>query len=148
MEEKITCSRLENMKIFICASKHHYDKVEPFWRKLEAVGHIVTLPNSYDEPMKEEEMKKIGSEAHREWKANMIKYQDAKVIANDAILVLNFEKNSQPNYIGGAAFLEIFRAFDAGKKIFLLNPIPEGIFTDELLAMGPIVINGDLTKII
>lgn len=135
------------MKIFICASKHNYDKVEPFWRKLEAMGHIVTLPNSYDEPMKEEEMKKIGSEAHRKWKADMIKKQDAKVVTNDAILVLNFEKRGQSNYIGGAVFLEIFKAFDARKKIFLLNPIPENIFKDELLGMGPTIINGDLTKI-
>lgn len=136
------------MKIFICASKHNYDKVEPFRQKLEAMGHIVTLPNGYDEPMKEEEMKKMGPEIHRKWKANMIKYQDVKVVANDAILVLNLEKKGQLNYIGGAAFLEIFRAFNAGKKIFLFNPVPENIFTDELLAMGPMIIDGDLTKII
>ncbi len=78
----------------------------------------------------------------------MLKKQDAKVLANDAILVLNFEKNGQPNYIGGATFLEIFRAFNADKKIFLFNSIPENIFKDELLGMNPVVINGDLSKIV
>jgi len=136
------------MKIFICASKHNYDKVAPVKARLEAMGHIITPPNSYDEPMKEEEMKVISAEAHRKWKADMIKLQDAKVKSNDAILVLNYEKNGQPNYIGGATFLEIFRAFDAGKKIFLINPVPDGIFKDELLGMGPIVINGDLAKMV
>ena len=58
--------------------------------------------------------------------------------------MLNFEKNGQVNYIGGATFLEIFRAFDIGNKIFLYNPIPQNIFEDELKAMDPTVINGDL----
>jgi len=136
------------MKIFICASKHNYDKVEPVKIKLETMGHVITLPNSYDEPMKEEEMKKVSPEAHQQWKSDMLKKQDAKVLANDAILVLNFEKHGQPNYIGGATFLEIFRAFDADKKIFLFNPVPEGMLKDELLGMNPIVINGDLNKIL
>ncbi len=135
------------MKIFICASKHNYDKVAPIKAQLETLGHIVTLPNSYDEPMKEEEMKKISPEAHQKSKADMLKHQDAQVLANDAILVLNFEKHGQPNYIGGATFLEIFRAFDADKKIFLFNPIPDNIFSDELLGMNPMVIDGDLSKI-
>ncbi|MBI2635634.1 MAG: hypothetical protein HYW79_03815 [Parcubacteria group bacterium] len=135
------------MKIFICASKHNYDKVGLIKQKLEALGHFVTLPNSYDNPMKENEMKEIGPDAHQKWKADMLKNQDTKVLANDAILVLNFDKNNQSNYIGGATFLEVFRAFDSGKKIFLFNPIPDCIFTDELLGMNPSVINGDLSKI-
>jgi hypothetical protein len=73
-----------------------------------------------------------------------MRLQDPKVRANDAILVLNFEKNGQANYIGGATFLEIFRAFELEKKIFFFNPIPDNIFKDELVAMNPIVINGDL----
>ncbi|MDE2019583.1 MAG: hypothetical protein KGJ13_04510 [Patescibacteria group bacterium] len=48
---------------------------------------------------------------------------------------------------GGATFLEIFRAFDAGKKVFLFNPIPDNIFKDELLGMNPTVINGKLEMI-
>lgn len=135
------------MKIFIVCSKHFYHLVPPIKEALERAGHIITLPNSYDAPFKEEEMKKIGAEEHRIWKAGMIHLQLEKVKDNDAVLVLNFEKNSQQNYIGGATFLEIFRAFDLGKKIYLYNPIPENIFEDELKAMGPIVINGDLSLI-
>jgi len=136
------------MKIFICASKYNYDKVASIKIKLEECGHVITVPNSYDEPMKEEDMKKIGSEAHQKWKSGMIHLQKEKIMANDAILVLNFEKNGQANYIGGATFLEIFRAFDAGKKIFMYNPIPDGILRDEVLGMNPNVINGDLNKIV
>lgn len=135
------------MKILICASKHHYDTIAPIQATLEGIGHAVMLPNSFDAPMKEEEKKKEGPEAHREWKAMMLHKQSEKVLANDAVLVLNFDKGDKKNYIGGATFLEIFRAFDAGKKIFMWNPIPEGILTDELCAMGPVVINGDISKI-
>ena len=92
-------------------------------------------------------MKKISAEAHQQWKAGMIRLQAEKVAANDAILVLNFEKNGQPNYLGGATFLEIFRAFDAGKKVFLFNPVPDNIFKDELLGMNPMVINGNLALV-
>jgi len=73
---------------------------------------------------------------------------DGKIIkANDAILVLNFEKNGQKNYIGGSVFLEMFKTFDLDKKIFLYNPIPESTLKDEIIGFGPVIINGDLTKI-
>ncbi|MFA5999816.1 MAG: hypothetical protein WC783_02435 [Candidatus Paceibacterota bacterium] len=136
------------MKIFICASKYNYGYVAQIKEELENLGHTITVPNSYDEPMKEEEIKKMGIEEHSKWKGAMIRLQKEKVDANDCILVLNFDKNEQKNYIGGATFLEIFRAWDSGKKVYLYNPIPECNFTDELIGMGVEVINGDLKKII
>lgn len=135
------------MKIFICASKYNYGHVSEIKNKLESMGHVVTVPNSYDEPMKEEDVKKLGIEEHRKWKGNMIRLQKEKVDANDCILVLNFEKNGQPNYIGGATFLEIYKAFESNKNVYLYNPIPESNFKDELIGMGVLVINGDLSKI-
>lgn len=135
------------MKIFICCSKHLYPHVASIKESLEKQGHIITLPNSYDNPSKEEEVKKVSSEEHRKWKADMIRSQEVKVRENDGILVLNLEKHGQKNYIGGATFLEIFKAFELDKKIFLYNPIPDNFLKDELLGMGVEVINGDLTKI-
>ena len=132
------------MKIFICCSKHIYNRISPIKETLEKTGHIITLPNSYDVPMKEEEMKKIGAEEHKNWKASMLRLQKEKVEKNDALLVLNMEKNGQKNYIGGATFLEIFMAFELGKKIYLFNPITDSLLKDELLGMGPIIINGNL----
>ncbi len=135
------------MKIFICSSKYIYDKIPPIKEELEGAGHLITLPNSYEEPMKEEEMKKVGERDHVEWKAAMIRTHRGKIEDNDAILVLNFEKNDIKNYIGGATFLEIYEAFMQNKKIFLYNPIPEGILADELRGFGPIILNGDLSQI-
>ncbi len=132
------------MKIFICSSKHFYSKIAPIKEALESAGHIITLPNSYDYPMKEEEMRKLSAQKHQEWKGSMLRLQKEKVSANDAILVLNFEKNGIKNYIGGATFLEMYDAFRLDKKIYLYSDIPEGMLADEIIGFAPVLINGDL----
>lgn len=135
------------MKLFICSSKHLYHLIPPIKEKLESMGHEITLPNSYDDPMFEERIKKEGQARHAEVKAKLLREQVKKIHANDAILVINYEKNGQKNYIGGATFLEIFKAFELDKKIYLMNPIPDNIFKDELIGMSPIIIQEDLSKI-
>lgn len=77
----------------------------------------------------------------------MLKKDEKNILHQEAILVLNFEKKRIPNYIGGATFLEIYKAFELNKKIFFYNPLPKCSFTDELIAIDPIIINGDLNKI-
>lgn len=135
------------MKIFICASKHLYHRIPEIKEKLEKAGHIVMPPNSYDEPFKEEDMKKASKEEHIKWKQSMMKLHEPKIKANDAILVLNFEKHGIKNYIGGATFMEIIKAWELEKKIFLYNEIPDNIFKDELIAINPTIINGNLNLI-
>jgi hypothetical protein len=135
------------MKIFICSSKYFYQKIPDIKEYLESLDHIITLPNSYDYPMKEEEIKKVGRTQHSKWKGDMIRLQNKKINDNDAILVLNFEKNNYKNYIGGATFLEMYKAFELNKKIFLFNDIPEGILKDEIIRFNPIIINGNLNLI-
>lgn len=67
----------------------------------------------------------------------------------DALLVLNFEKKGIANYIGGNAFMEIGWAFVLERKVFLWNPIPEiPYYKSEIEAVRPIIINGDVTKIL
>lgn len=135
------------MRIFITASNRFYDRVANIKSELESMGHKVTLPNGYEDSVKEIDTHKLSPSRYQRWKAEMIK-TDGKIIgANDAILVLNFEKNGQKNYIGGAVFLEMFKAFDLGKKIFLFNPIPESMLKDEIIGLGPVIINGNLAKI-
>ena len=135
------------MNIFLCCSKHFYNKIPPIKAGLEKRGHLVTLPNSYDNPAKEAEMKSVGYKEHATWKAGMLREQVKKVAANDAVLVLNFEKDGQANYIGGATFLEMYKAFELEKKIFLYHPAPDGMLKDEILGFEPLVINEDLSLI-
>ena len=135
------------MKLFIACSKHFYKEIPSIKEKLEKAGHKVAMPNSYNEPMKEEAMKKQSKEEHIKWKSEMLKRDKQNIMPNDAVLVLNFEKNDIPNYIGGATFLEIFRAWEMNKKIFLYNPIPENIFKDEMIGMNPTILNKDISLI-
>ena len=71
------------------------------------------------------------------------------ILESDAILVVNLEKNGIKNYIGGNVLIEMGQAHVTDKKIFLLNDIPEvSAYIDEIKAMQPISLNGDLSKLI
>lgn len=135
------------MKIFICASRHLYNQIAQAKKALEEKGFILTMPNNYDDPMREEEIKKLGQEEYSQWKKEMLILQKQKVEKNDVILVMNLEKNGQENYIGGATFLEMYQAFELGKKVYLYNPIPDNMLKDEIIGMNPVIINGDLELI-
>jgi len=135
------------MKIQIICSKYFYDRIPQIKNKLVKKGFDVAMPDSYDNPFREEEIKKMSREEHIEWKQKMMLHHEVMIRECDAVLVLNFEKNGQKNYIGGATFLEIFKAFELKKKVFLYNPIPCNIFTDEILGINPVVIDGDLERI-
>jgi len=135
------------VKIFIACSKHFYHQIPTIKDVLEKRGHILAMPNSYDQPMKEEEMKLLSPEEHIKWKGEMLRKDKENIEPNDAILILNYEKKGQPNYVGGATFLEMFRAWEMGKKLFLLNPIPDNLLKDEIIGFNPVILNGNLELI-
>lgn len=135
------------MKIFIICSKKFYDQIPPIKEQLEKSGHIITLPNCYDNPGTEDKYRQLGQTEHSKWKAEMLKHSTEVIENNDAVLVLNFTKNGIENYIGGATFLEMYDAFRYDKKIFLYNSIPDGILADEIIGFEPIIIDKNLNKI-
>ena len=135
------------MKILIICSKRFYGRIPEIKKSLENNGHIVFLPNCYDEPDTETKMWNLGKEKHQEFKAKMYKQSEDTISKVDAVLVLNFDKDDNKNYIGGATFLEMYDAFRLNKKIYLYNDIPEGILYDEIEGFNPIIINGSLEKI-
>ena len=135
------------MKIFIICSKRFYENIPAIENELKEAGHLLTMPNCYEDPSTEEKYRKLGVEEHAKWKGQMIEQSIDVIKDNDAVLVLNFEKDDAKNYIGGATFLEMYDAFRLGRKIFLYNDIPEGILHDEIAGFRPVVLNGDLSKI-
>lgn len=67
----------------------------------------------------------------------------------DMVLILNYDKHGIAGYIGGNSFLEMGFAYILKKPIYLLNPIPKmPYYETEIIAMKPIVIDGDLNKVI
>ena len=112
-----------------------------FEKNLIKLDHKVIVPFSTKEI--------IGKKAHDKLKVDrdLIRYYYHEIKKSDAIFVPNFTKNGIKNYIGGNTLMDMSFAYVHNKKIFLLNPVPEISYKDEILAMDPIVINGDLSKI-
>ena len=139
------------MKILIICSKQFYPKIEEIKKVLENSKIEVFLPNCYDDPKEEERMWNLGKKEHQEFKAKMYKQSEETIKNMDAVLVLNYDKEKSgityKNYIGGATFLEMYDAFRLGKKIFLMNNIPEGMLFDEIDGFNPIIINENLELI-
>ena len=136
------------MKVLIICSKQFYSEIGMIKDYLEKKNVDVFLPNCYDDPKKEKRMWDLGKKEHQQFKAKMYKQSEDTIKNMDAVLVLNYDKEKNnivyKNYIGGATFLEMYDAFRYGKKIFLMNPIPEGILFDEIEGFNPIIINGNL----
>lgn len=77
-----------------------------------------------------------------------LKQHYKNICVSDAVLVVNLEKNGVKNYIGGNVLIEMGQAFVNEKAIFLLNSIPEAVsYRDELLAMAPNCLDGNLSSI-
>jgi len=119
--------------------------------KLNEMGHegiICSVMEDLALGKNPELMKKI-EENHAQVKKDggFIKWYYNSIVNSDAILVLNYDKDDIKNYIGGNTLMEMGFAHVHNKKIFLLNPVPEISYKDEILAMEPVILNGDLSKI-
>jgi nucleoside 2-deoxyribosyltransferase len=142
------------MKIAICSSLDFLNKIKEIADQLTQRGFEVIIPQTAEMILNGEvtlkeilEEKKTGEISKRAVKQNSIRYYFERIQETDAILVLNFNKKGIKNYIGGNVFLEMGFAHVLSKKIFLLNEIPIMNYTDEIKAMGPTILNGDLNKI-
>ena len=137
------------MIITICGSMQFHEKMRAVQKELKSAGHTVLMPKSielmdtigYVHPTIDEE--KIRAKIQHDF----IREHFRKIEKCDAILVLNYTKKRTKNYIGGNTFLEIGLAYWLGKKIFLLNPIPDMDYMTELRAMKLMVLHGNLARI-
>ncbi|MBZ9577670.1 hypothetical protein KJA13_01390 [Patescibacteria group bacterium] len=144
------------MKIVICASIDFTRKIKEMADMLLRQGHEVEIPfysqKILDGEVSLEEFLRIKQkdgdiDFRKKAEEDLIKRYFRLIKDSDAALVVNIDKKGIKNYIGGNTFLEMGFAYVLNKKIFLLNDIPEVPYKDEILAMEPIIINGDLGKI-
>jgi len=136
------------MKILILGSMSFTPEMVKIGEQLKNLGHKVTLPCFIEEYSKcntREEMhnaaikNKLSYDLYKEY-YNLIK-------ETDAIIIINEEKNKIPNYIGANSLIEMSFAHILGKKIFLLNDIPNMPYSDEIKAMNIICLKKDFSKI-
>jgi len=136
------------MTITICASMNFLDKMAEAEKTLRKMGHQVLVPEGLTMVKKGWHVPKTtAGRIKAKIKYDFIKKHFEKIEKSQAILVLNYDKDGHENYIGPNTFLEMGIAYWLGKKIYLINPIPRFYCWEEVKAMRPVVLNGDLEKI-
>ena len=136
------------MKIVICGSMSSSVEMLAAKNELVRMGHEVVLPHDTElyatqvlksETAHESTQNKIQGDLIRKY---------FEIIKNsDAVLVVNLDKNGVSHYIGGNSFLEIAFGHVLGKEVYILNELPEMSYLDELRAMQPTILYGDLSRL-
>ena len=137
------------MKIGIIGSMQFTDKMLEYCEKLRELGHDAFLTDLHKTMVgkTDEEIEII--KLHQKNNMDAIREFWRMMQGADAVLVLNLDKNGVKNYVGGNTLMEIGFAHVLDQKIFMLNPIPEMPYCkSEIEAVKPIIIGGDLKKII
>ncbi len=116
-------------------------------KSLNKRGFETVLPEGVENHLENEDLKKKEEDSNTKIKGDLIRGYYKKIQDSDALLVLNYDKNNIPNYIGGNTFIEMAFACVLNKPIYLLNPIPGISYSTEIEAMEPIILNGDLDRI-
>lgn len=129
------------MKIAICGSMKFGKEMLQIKKELEDKGDQVVVPANVESYANgnisiEDKWEKIELDVFKSY-FNKIKEQDA-------ILVINKSKNNIDGYVGGNSLIEMAFAHILDKKIFLLHQIPKMSYSDEIEAMKPVIIKGDL----
>jgi hypothetical protein len=132
------------MKIAICGSISFAKEMLDTRKQLEKLGHIVITPEKITKYADKT------SAIEDKWdkiEHDVFKTYFEKIKKVDCVLIINKDKNNIKNYIGGNSLIEIAFAHVLNKKIFLLNPIPEMSYSEEIKAMTPIIIENNLNLI-
>lgn len=141
------------MKIHIIGSSKFMHSMVEHRDKLLALGHEGHVHPDYDAFVRGEKQDIIvralekGEHAQVKKENNYIKAHYDFIVESDAVLALNHDKNGIAGYIGGNTLMELGFAHFHRKKIFLLNPVPQMAYTEEIVACMPTVINGDVNLI-
>ena len=141
------------MKIYVLGSNHFMKEMVECKNKLCELGYDGWIHPHYEAMVRGEmpdhlERLKNNEQAILKRENDYLKVHYRHILGSDAILIVNLEKNGRKNYIGGNALIEMGQAYVNNKKIFLLWDIPaESLYVDEIEAMDPICLHGDLRNI-
>lgn len=139
---------MNNKSITICGSISAADQMITIEQDLISKGHQVEIPFGAKKYRDNGFVHVPETERAQDKKDHdLIKGYYEKIKQFDAVLVVNPEKNGIPGYIGGNTFLEMGFAHVLNKPLYVLHALPDSSYRDELEAMEPTVIDGDLGKI-
>ncbi len=141
--------------VVICSSASFYKQVIEVAQILRKNGFKVVVPLTAGK------MEKTGDfsvNTYKTWfgdggksysrKTFLTKHHFKKIENGDVVLVLNYEKNGRPGYIGGAVLAEMAIGLHFGKKIYVLNDIDENVsYKEEIFGMLPIFLKGNVNNL-
>ena len=141
------------MKIYVLGSNSFVKEMVDCRNQLCVLGHEGWIHKDYEDHVRGAARAFIegalpGENADFKRTHDYIRQHYQHILESDAILIVNLEKRGMKNYIGGNCLMEMGMAYVNNKKIFLLNEIPEeASYLDEIMAMDPICLRGDLANI-
>lgn len=140
------------MKIVICGSSAFRVKKVDLMDQLTELGHKAIIHPHYVESVKDgrkDIMDRIdkGECAQLKIEYDYIKWYYNAIKKSDAVLIVNLDKKDKKNYIGGNVLMELGFAHVLDKQIYLLNDIPKNSYKDEIIAVKPIILHGEIKKI-
>lgn len=141
------------MKIYVLGSNKFIREMVDCKNRLCALGYEGWIHPDYEAHVRGEKLQVVealSTGEHAAWKIknDYIRQHYQHILESDAILVVNLEKNGVQSYIGGNCLMEMGQAYVNDKKICLLNGIPREVpYVDEIEAMEPICLHGDLANI-
>jgi len=116
--------------------------------ELTAIGHTISLPAFTHKYARLDSQTEMHTEsAQNKIQHGLIKKYFDIIQKGDSILVVNESRKDIENYVGANTLIEMAFAHVLNKPIYMLNPIPQMNYSDEIIAMEPVVLNRDLTKI-
>lgn len=153
-EKKRKTTKKKTKTITICSSAAFFRQALDTKKELKKMGYGVKIPHTANIMKRRRDFR---VETYKTWfndpkkytrKNWLMKNHFKKVSGGDAILILNYEKNGVPGYIGGNTLMEAAIALYQNKPIFVLNHIPDDLnFKEEILGMKAVFLGGDISKI-
>lgn len=136
------------MKIIICGSISAAKEMQNIKENLTKRGFIVTIPSMPNDGnlLKRNEVS-MTERTEDKIKYDLIRGYFNKIKDNDIVLIVNPDKKGIKGYIGGNTLIEMAFAHVLGKKLYCLYQVPEMPYSSEILAMQPIILDGDLDRL-
>ena len=139
------------MKIMIVGSMTFANEMVAAKEELESHGHSVHLPCDTEVHLEDSEFIDNLDKDFKHCVENQVMEKCFNLVADsDAILVLNHSKNNVDGYVGTSTLMEIGLARHLGKKIFILNDLPDykqHRWAHEVRILQPTILQGDLSKV-
>lgn len=130
--------------VAICGSMAHKAQWLKVVKKLRDYGLVVSTPDLSENT----DWSSFTDEQIIDKKGWLVRRHIANIATAKAVLICNYDKKGINDYIGSNSFLEMGAGFIYGKPVYVLADIPQQDNRDEILALKPTVLHGDLNILI